>query len=83
MTDDPYRRGINFLMHERHGKLWRPRTIPQVCGWLATRLLAHAFDKPLDAVAVDIIEEDRAYGRSIKRPSRGIAADGRGRPPSG
>lgn len=52
----PYDAGIFYILSLREGKLWPPRSVQNVGGWLVTRMLAHMYGKPVREVARDIID---------------------------
>jgi hypothetical protein len=52
----PYDAGVFFILQSREGKLWPPRSVGNVGGWLVTRMLAHMYGKSVREVARDIID---------------------------
>lgn len=71
----PYDAGIFFILSLREGKLWPPRSVQNVGGWLVTRMLAHMYGKPVREVARDIIDralklEDGDNGEQWQRPGQ-------------
>jgi hypothetical protein len=69
IREDFYWRSLYWILRERAGAGgWPPRDVSRVSGWTVVKLIAAVHEKPIAAVARDLIEHYELHGDDQQWP---------------
>lgn len=65
-----YAHAVAWVVHHRGGGGGHRREVPQVSGWIVTRMIADLFDREVREVAADIIRLEEEHHHAEGRVDR-------------